>query len=50
MKIEQFSSLDVKGPRNILATTIQGSPGYSGSDCGEEVTRRARRGSYRGRR
>ncbi len=25
MKIEQFSSLDVKGPRNILATTIQGS-------------------------
>ncbi len=25
MKIEQFSYLDVKGPRNILATTIQGS-------------------------
>ncbi len=49
MKIEQFSSLDVKGPRNILATTIQGLPGYSGSDCGEEVTRRARRGSYQGR-
>ncbi len=25
MKIEQFSPLDVKGPHNILATTIQGS-------------------------
>jgi hypothetical protein len=25
MKIEQFSSLDIKGPRNILAKTIQGS-------------------------
>ncbi len=25
MKIEQFSSLDVKGPCNILATNIQGS-------------------------
>jgi hypothetical protein len=25
MKIEQFSSVDEKGPRNILATTIQGS-------------------------
>ncbi len=25
MKIEQFSSLDMKGPRNILATTFQGS-------------------------
>ncbi len=25
MKIEQFSSPDVKGPLNILATNIQGS-------------------------
>ncbi len=25
IKIEQFSSTHVKGPRNILATTIQGS-------------------------
>jgi len=25
MKIEQLSSLDEKGPCNILATTIQGS-------------------------
>ena len=45
-KIEQFSSLDVIGPPQYSSQQLFKAPlpGYSGSDCRGEETRRACRG------